>query len=149
MTLRLLVFGSLLFVLAQPLQAPSNPVPFIGRPLAPTSAKPGTHGLTLTVGGVGFVSGSVVQWNGQALPTTFVSGESLTATVPASNLAQAGTGIVTVVNPGPGGGSYNLAFFEVTAATPSAIMVEKLTYTPTTTKILVAGRLTGNGKVDP
>jgi hypothetical protein len=148
MTLRLLVFGSLLIVLAQSLQAASNPVPFIGQPLAPATAKPGTHGVTLTVRGVGFVSGSVVQWNGQSLPTTFVSGESLTAVVPASSLAQAGTGIVTVVNPAPGGGSSNLAFFEVTATTPTAIMFEIRTYTPTNTNSLVAGDFNGDGKLD-
>lgn len=64
--------------------AASNPVPFIGQPLAPSRATPSTHGLTITVRGVGFVSGSLVQWNGQALPTTFVSGESVAAAVPAS-----------------------------------------------------------------
>jgi hypothetical protein len=148
MTLRLLVSGFVLLVLVQVLQAASNPVPFIGQPLAPTSAKPGRLGLTLTIRGVGFVSGSVVQWNGQALPTTFVSAESVTAAVPASSLAQSGTGIVTVVNPTPGGGSSNLAFFEVTATTPSAIMFEKRTYTPTNTNSLVAGDFNGDGKLD-
>jgi hypothetical protein len=126
----------------------SNPVPFIGQPLAPARATPGAHGLTMTIRGVGFVSGSVVQWNGQALPTSFMSGESVTAAVPASSLAQAGTGVVTVVNPGPGGGSSNLAFFEVTATTPSAIMFEIRTYTPTTTNSLVAGDFNGDGKLD-
>src|SRR6266853_7012459 len=73
--------------------AASNPVPFIGQPLAPARATPGSGGLTMTIRGVGFVSGSLVQWNGLALPTTFVSGQSLTAAVPASSLAQAGTGV--------------------------------------------------------
>jgi hypothetical protein len=128
--------------------AASNPVPFIGQPLAPTSAKPGAHGLTLTVRGVGFVSGSAVRWNGQALPTTFGSGQSLTAAVPASSLAQAGTGVVTVVNPAPGGGSSNLAFFEVTRATPTAIMFEIRTDTGPNTNSLVAGDFNGDGKLD-
>ena len=128
--------------------AASNPVPFIGLPLAPVRATPGTHGLTMTVRGVGFVSGSLVQWNGQALPTTFVSGQSLNAAVPASDLAQPGTGVVTVVNPAPGGGSSNLAFFEVTRATPTAIMFEIRTYTPTNTNSLVAGDFNGDGKLD-
>jgi hypothetical protein len=43
----------------------SNPVPFIGQPLAPARATPGARGLTMTIGGVGFVSGSLVQWNGK------------------------------------------------------------------------------------
>jgi hypothetical protein len=123
---------------AQAQQLTSNPIPFIGQPLTPARANPGTLGLTVNVRGDGFVSGSVVQWNGQALPTTFVSGESLNAAVPASSLAQAGTGVVTVVNSGPDGGSSNLAFFEVTATTPSAIMFEIRTYTPTNTNWLRA-----------
>jgi hypothetical protein len=77
-----------------------------------------------------------------------VGAESVTAAVPASSLAQPGTGIVTVVNPAPGGGSSNLAFFEVTATTPSAIMFEKRTYTPTNTNSLVAGDFNGDGKLD-
>jgi len=133
---------------AQVQQAASNPVPFIGQPLAPASAKPGTHGITVSIKGAGFVSGSVVQWNGQALPTTFVSAESLTAAVPQSTLARAGIAIVTVVNPAPGGGSSNLAFFEVTAATPTAMMFEIRTSTPTPTYSLVAGDFNGDGKLD-
>jgi FG-GAP-like repeat len=148
MTLRLLIWASLLVFFTQSLQAVANPVPFIGQPLTPASAKPGTNGLALTLKGAGFVSSSMVQWNGQSLRTTFVSGESLTAVVPASSLAQAGTGIVTVVNPGPGGGSSNLAFFEVTATTPTAIMFEIRTYTPTNTNSLVAGDFNGDGKLD-
>ena len=67
MTLRLLVWASLLFVLAQSLHAASNPVPFIGQQLSPTSARPGSKALELIIDGVGFVSGSAVQWNGQSL----------------------------------------------------------------------------------
>jgi hypothetical protein len=148
MTMRLLVCGSLLLVLAQSLQAASNPVPFIGQPLVPAGASPGTHGVTVNIKGVGFVSGSVVQWNGQALPTTFVNAQSVTAAIPASSLAQPGTGVVTVVNPAPGGGLSNGAFFEVTAATPSALMYEIRTYTPTPTNSLVAGDFNGDGKLD-
>src|SRR5882757_2549920 len=148
MTSRLLVFGSLLLVLAQSLQAASNPVPFIGQPLAPASATPGTHGLTVNIKGTGFVSGSVVQWNGQALPTTFVNAQSLSAAIPASNLAQPGAGVVTVVSPAPGGGSSNEAFFEVTPATPSAIMFDIRTNTPTPTNSLVAGDFNGDGRLD-
>ncbi len=100
MTLRLLVLGSLLFVLAQSLQAASNPVPFIGQPLAPATARPGTHGVTVTIRGTGFVSGSVVQWNGQALPTTFLNGESCSqlAYGSVSLLKGAGDGTFTVTS---------------------------------------------------
>jgi sugar lactone lactonase YvrE len=55
---------------------------------------------TLTVGGAGFQVGAVVQWNGSALSTVFVSGTQLTATVPASLLSAVGLVAITVVNPG-------------------------------------------------
>jgi uncharacterized delta-60 repeat protein len=76
-----------------------NAVPGITE-LSPTSANPGGASFTLTVTGSNFVSGSVVLWNGTALTTTFASATSLTATVPASDLAQSGTASVTVSNPG-------------------------------------------------
>ncbi len=61
-----------------------NPVPFVNQPLVPTSVPPGGPSFTLTVNGAGFVSGSVVRWNGGALTPQFVSGTRLTATVPAA-----------------------------------------------------------------
>jgi FG-GAP-like repeat len=148
MALRLLVCVLLPLVLAETLQANSNPVPFIGHPLSPATATPGAKGLTLTVSGDGFVFGSVVQWNGQALPTTFVSAESLNAAVPASSLTGASTAFVTVVNPGPGGGSSNFALFETTWATPTAIMFDLQTSTSATPNSLVAGDFNGDGKLD-
>jgi hypothetical protein len=51
----------------------------------------------LTVTGTGFVNGSVVRMNGTALPTNFVSGASLTTTVPPA--AVAGPEVFTVLNP--------------------------------------------------
>jgi phospholipase C len=87
-------------------------VPWI-QGLAPPSAQPGSPSLQLTVNGAAFATGATVYWNGSPLATTYVSGHSLTATVPALSLAQAGTAIVTVVNPGPGGGSSNAQLFPV------------------------------------
>jgi hypothetical protein len=45
-----------------------NPVPLINQPLVPDAVAPGGAEFTLTVNGTGFVSGSVVNWNGSALP---------------------------------------------------------------------------------
>ncbi len=123
-------------------------MPFISQPLAPATATPGTRGLTMTVSGAGFVSASVVQWNGQGLPTTFVSSKNLSANVPKSNLTEASTAVVTVVNPGPGGGGSNPAFFEITWATPTAIMFDLQTATSTPANSLVAGDFNGDGKLD-
>ena len=80
-----------------------NPVPVVTT-IAPMSAIAGGSAFTLTVTGNRFVSTSVVNWNGSSLPTTFVSATSLTARVPASDIALAGTATVSVTNLAPGGG---------------------------------------------
>jgi FG-GAP-like repeat/Abnormal spindle-like microcephaly-assoc'd, ASPM-SPD-2-Hydin len=98
-----------------------HPVPLINQPLVPDAVKPGGAAFTLTVNGTGFVSGSVVKWNGSGRTTTFVNSSRLTAAILASDVATAGTASVTVVNPSPGGDTSSVAFFEVT--TPSSAIV--------------------------
>jgi YVTN family beta-propeller protein len=83
----------------------------------------------LTVGGQGFVSSSVVRWNGNDQPTTLdpnSDGGILTAQISASDIAAAGTVSVTVFNPGTGGGSSNSLTFTITAGSddPQAIAVD-------------------------
>jgi uncharacterized protein (TIGR03437 family) len=68
--------------------------------LAPSSTTAGSPAFTLTVTGTGFLSGSTAQWNGTALTTTFVSATQLSAVVPASLIATAGSASVIVSNPG-------------------------------------------------
>jgi hypothetical protein len=64
----------------QPLSGQTpNPVPLINDPLVPTSFAPGGPAFTLTVNGTGFVSASMVNWNGSLLTTHFVSGSQLEA----------------------------------------------------------------------
>lgn len=81
----------------------NNPIPTTTS-ISPTSATAGDSALTLTVNGTNFVSGSVVQWEGSALATTFVSATQLKAAVPAANLIKDDTVSVAVSNPPPGGG---------------------------------------------
>jgi hypothetical protein len=81
--------------------------------LSPASAVAGGPGLTLTVNGSGFVTGSVVRWNGADRPTTYVSATQLTAAIPGTDLGVTGTVPVTVVNPAPGGGTANVQYFSV------------------------------------
>ena len=78
-----------------------NPVPFVNAPLVPGAVVPGGPGFTLAVHGTGFVSGATVDWNGAPLTTAFVSRSQLSATVPAENIAKAGTASVSVANPSP------------------------------------------------
>jgi hypothetical protein len=105
-------FPLLLLITAAAL-AQTNPVPLINNPLVPDAAAPGGASFTLTVNGTGFVPSSVVNWNGSALATTFVSNSKLTATVPAGNIATASTASVAVINPASGGGKSNVDFFEI------------------------------------
>lgn len=97
---------------------PPNPTPAIST-LSPTSATAGGQAFTLTVNGSGFVSSSVVSWNGSNLTTTFVSGTQVTASVPAADIATAGTAPVQVTNPAPGGGSSNTATFTINNPVPA------------------------------
>src|SRR6266487_4641130 len=76
----------------------NNPVPTVTS-ISPTCATAGGPQFTLTVNGTKFVSASTVNWNGTPLATTFVSSTQLTAAVPASLIATAGTASITVANP--------------------------------------------------
>jgi hypothetical protein len=72
------------------------------------------------VNGSGFVSASVVNWNGNGLATGFISASQLTATVPVIDLSSAGTAQVTVTSPAPGGGTSSAQTFTINAAVPGA-----------------------------
>ncbi len=110
--------GTVLLGLVSVLSYAQAPVPFISQPLIPDATAPGGAQFPLTVNGTGFVSNSVVNWNGSALATTFVDSSQLTATVLASDIAKPGSGQVTVVTPSPGGGTSNAIPFEVTKPIP-------------------------------
>jgi hypothetical protein len=115
----------------------ANPVPLINYPLVPDAATPGGEGFTLTLNGTGFVSSSIVNWNGHPLVTMFISGSQLTTSVPASDIANSNTSAVTVVNSSPGGGTSNVAFFEVTIPT-STIALTKSDYSAGSGPVSVA-----------
>lgn len=94
--------------------ADQNPTPSIAA-LSPQGESAGGPAFTLSVLGTDFVSGAVVQWNGENLPMTFVSNTEVRAAVGSERLLLPGTAVVAVINPGPGGGSSNLASFTVAA----------------------------------
>jgi hypothetical protein len=85
--------------------------------LAPTSIKAGSATFTLvvtdSVPGSSFVPCSVVQWNGNARPTTYVSAAQLNATISAADVISAGSAQVTVFTlapPAPGQTSSAVTF---------------------------------------
>jgi IPT/TIG domain len=86
--------------------------------LSPNPVLAGGPSFTLTVGGTGFVSGSVIRFNGQDRQTTFVSSTQLTATILAADIANGGAGTITVINPPPGGGSSNPATLTINNPLP-------------------------------
>ncbi|MGA3027312.1 MAG: BACON domain-containing carbohydrate-binding protein [Bryobacteraceae bacterium] len=82
--------------------------------LSPAWAEAGGPAFTLTVNGANFLSGAVVQWNGTALSSTFVSATQLTASITPDLIASAGTANVTVLN--PGGATSAAAIFTINPA---------------------------------
>jgi hypothetical protein len=83
----------------------NNPVPSISS-VSPNPALALASSYTLTVSGTGFVRGSVIQIDGAAQTTTFVSATQVQAKVSGGLLA-IGVHTVTVFNPTPGGGTSN------------------------------------------
>jgi YVTN family beta-propeller protein len=136
--------------------ATNNPAPTLAT-ISPNSATAGAAGLTMTLTGTGFVSTSVVKWNATQLTTSFVSATSMTATVPATLIASAGSASVTVFSPTPGGGTSSAVTFTINAANnpaPTLTMISpnsatagaaQLTMTVTGTGFVAASVVNWNG----
>ncbi len=95
----------------------NNPAPTLSS-ITPTNIMQGSTGLVLTVFGTNFISSSTVRWNGNSLPTAFVSSTELIAAVPDSYLASGGTASVTVRNSSPGGGTSSAKTFTINNTLP-------------------------------
>jgi hypothetical protein len=111
----------------------SNPAPQL-QASDPSSVNAGSADIIFTVYGSNFIPTSVIQWNGAALTTSYLSDSYLEAQVPASNLSNPGVADVEVVNPGPGGGS----------STSLQFAINGFSYTP-----LVVGQLANDMVWDP
>ena len=99
-------------------------VPVIGS-LNPVSASAGGGAFSLVVNGRNFYAGqSVVRWNDQSRPTTYINSEQLVAFLTAADIATAGTASVTVDNPTGLGGSSSPVSFQVLPAGVPEIEVE-------------------------
>jgi hypothetical protein len=80
------------------------PAPMITA-LSPATVTVGSAAFPLTIIGTGFTPTSVVQYNGVARATMYVSATTLTITVNAGDVASVATAAISVVNGGPGGGT--------------------------------------------
>ncbi|MGC2638503.1 MAG: choice-of-anchor D domain-containing protein [Acidobacteriaceae bacterium] len=101
--------------------AQPNPSPALTS-IAPASVTAGSPAQLLTLTGTGFVAASVVNWNGNPLATSYVSGNEITASIPDSDLATVGSAQVTVVNPAPGGGTSSAQTFTINPGAPAAVL---------------------------
>ena len=84
--------------------------------LAPSSTTAGAPAVSLVLYGSNFENDATVQWNGTALSASWVSATEMTAIIPVSDIASAGSANVTVTNPSPGGGTSAAARFTIAAA---------------------------------
>ena len=109
------VVNGFMSIQINPTAAPGNPVPFLNQPLVPTAVSPGSSDFTLILSGTGFVPGAGIDFNNTGISATFVDSEHLSVTIPADNVATAGTVPVSVINPPPGGGASNVVYFQVAA----------------------------------
>ena len=96
--------------------------------LTPNTVSAGSLGFNVTVIGLNFVPGSLVQWNATSIPTAYISSTQLTGAVPTAFLTSGAAVSVTVVNPGGAAsagvtftvGPFNLAV--TTAALPDGLV---------------------------
>lgn len=102
--------GTSLLWQSPPPAPPTNPAPVLTS-ISPTFVGLFSSDVTLTANGSGFVFGSLVQFDGVNVPTTFVSSTKLTAILPANLFtldafpAFGQPATITVFNPSPGGGT--------------------------------------------
>ena len=112
-------YGGFLSIQVNPVASTASPIPFLNQLLNPTAVAPGSAAFTLTVNGTGFVSGATINFNGSPLTTTLIDQSHLSASVPATSVATAGTASITVSN--PGSIRSNVIYFPIGSSTPSVI----------------------------
>lgn len=101
--------------------------------LSPTSVIVGGSSFTLTVNGSNFTSATIVQWNGQSVPTTFVSSQQVTAAIPPSLITSGGTDSVSAEN-GSSAQSNALQFavnypaLQITSISPTSVTAGAATF---------------------
>jgi trimeric autotransporter adhesin len=86
-----------------------NPAPAI-LAFYPSSVVAGGPGFTLDINGMNYSPSSVLLWNGSPRPVAFNDVGQLEVQVNSSDITNPGFATVTVVTPGPGGGSATAQF---------------------------------------
>lgn len=91
--------------------------------ISPATMAAGATGLTITLSGSNFGSGSTVLWNRIRRLSTFVNNNQLQIAVSASDLAAAGQAAIQITNPS---GASNTVYFVVSAPTGFALTTTSL-----------------------
>jgi surface antigen len=100
----------------------SNPIPTLSI-ISPNSVAAGALDTQIELVGTGFTSQTLVYFGSLALQTSYVSSTQLSAVIPSAQLASAGTGVVIVTTPAPGGGTSSAAQFTITSVIAAAKLV--------------------------
>ena len=95
-----------------------NPAPTIAS-LSPASETMGSTSTLLTVTGTGFVPTTVIDVNGTARTTTFISASQVSLTLTAADVSAVASLSLTAVNPAPGGGTSTAATLAIVASNPT------------------------------
>ena len=106
--------------------------------ISPDFSQATNNPITLTVTGGGFVSGTVVSFNDNALQTTFVNSHEVTAIIPCCFAATTSTSRITATNPGDAPSRFEI--FRVFVYAPIG------SYTPTHFTAGVGAALTVRGE---
>ena len=122
--------------------------------VAPSSVLVGSGAQSLAVSGIYFAANSIVQVNGAARTTAYVSANSLTAQLTAADTASAAVLTITVTTPAPGGGTSSSINFAVNNPVPTVSVISPtsvtrngnpLTLTVTGTNFVAGAQILWNG----
>ena len=99
-----------------------RPTPVLGW-ISPSTVLAGGGDFTLSVGGSGFTSVSLIQWNGTNLTTSWVNSQLVEATIPAASIVAPGSAWVTVYTPAPGGGTSGALLLTIGTSNPGPVLM--------------------------
>mgnify|MGYP003393864802 CR=1 FL=1 len=106
-----------------------NLVPVINN-IHPVSAKEGDSSFTLVVNGSGFVSSSVIKWNGNSMKTEYINSNKVTTTIQSSYLLPGSYNVVVSNLPSNGRVSNSVSFMVVKKVVASPLAPSILILSP-------------------
>jgi hypothetical protein len=102
------------------------PVPALTS-ISPESAISGSAGVGIQAFGRGITLATQIHWNGSPRHSASdLAGRKVLAEILASDVAEAGTATITLVNPSPGGGTSNPLTFTILPSEPLVMLTSRL-----------------------